>query len=292
MDRLSTLELFVAAAQSESFTKAAQHIGCSPTAASRAIAALEAHLGIALFRRSTRQVALTDKGAAYRDEVQPLLMRLRAAGRAAANTNHVAQGEIHITASTMFGRLHVIPVLTALLNAHAGLSARLLLIDRNVRLIEEGIDVAVRIGPLASSSLKAIKIAEVRPMVVASPDYLARRGTPFVPRDLVQHDLIASTGPRATRQWAFGRTNYASSARLTLTTVEAAIAAAEAGIGIASLLSYQVSGAMNDGRLIEVLGQDRRAALPVHLVFDGDRGGPIARSLFIDAMKAAVQGTI
>ncbi|MCU0892370.1 MAG: LysR family transcriptional regulator [Sandarakinorhabdus sp.] len=288
MDRLSRLELFLALADSGSFTRAAQAAGCSPTAASRAIAALEASLGTSLFRRSTRQVALTDAGAAYRDRLRPLLAELAAAGRATGGEDQPPSGELAITAPTMFGRLHVLPVVADLLAAHPALSVRLLLIDRNVRLIEEGIDVAVRIGPLADSSFKAVRIGSVRPVIVASPPYLARHGVPATAADLKHHHLIATTGPRAATQWRLPGTRTAPAPRLTVTTVEAAVSAAQAGIGLASLLSYQVADALKAGQLIELLPGALPGTLPIHLLFDGRTGGNNGRGLFVGAMKAAL----
>lgn len=287
MDQLSTLALFIATADTLSFTRAAQIVGCSPTTASRAIAGLEAGLGTVLLRRSTRQVALTEAGAAYRDRIRPLLEELRDAGTFAASSAAEPTGALHITAPTVFGRLHVLPVLADLLARHAGLSARMLLIDRNVRLIEEGIDVAVRIGPLADSTLTATGISEVRPAIVASPAYLVRRGRPRTVADLAAHDLIVTAGPRQAVQWTFNRRSVASHPRLTVTTVEAAVAAAEQGLGLASLLSYQVSAPLAQGSLVEVLSDRKRPTLPVSLVFDGRRTASPARAVFIAAIKAA-----
>jgi DNA-binding transcriptional LysR family regulator len=291
MDRLTTLELFLALAQSHSFTRAAQAVGCSPTAASRAIAALEASLGTSLFRRSTRQVGLTDDGIAFRDRIGPALAELQAASRAAASQGQSPSGELHVTAPTMFGRLHVLPVVGRLMADHPDLSVRLLLIDRNVRLVEEGIDVAVRIGALADSSLKAVRIGTVRPVIVASPDYLARHGTPATPADLRHHSLIATTGPRVASQWRLAGMRAGLLPRLTVTTVEAAAAAATAGFGIASLLSYQVAAAIGAGRLLEILPDALPGRLPVHLLFDGRAGSGHGRAQFIAAMKAACAGT-
>jgi DNA-binding transcriptional LysR family regulator len=285
MDRLATLELFLAAADSQSFTKAAQSAGCSPTAASRAIAAHEGSLGFALFRRSTRQVALTDEGAAYRDRIRPLLVELRSAGKVGNQQDDAPKGELHITAPTMFGRMHVVPVVARLLAEYPELSVRLLLIDRNVRLIEEGIDVAVRIGSLPDSNLKAIKIGTVYPVIVASPAYLARRGVPASVADLLDHDLIATSGPRAAAQWKLDKRHRKFKPLLTVTTVDASVAAAEAGIGLASLLSYQVAEALRSGRLIEVLADITQPELPVHLLFDGRLGRSTGRAKFIQAMR-------
>lgn len=288
MDRLATLELFLAVADNQSFTKAAQVAGCSPTAASRAIAALEDSLGFAVLRRSTRHVALTDEGAAYRDRIRPLLADLRSAAKVGGDGDAEPKGELHITAPTMFGRMHVVPIVADLLARCPLLTVRLLLIDRNVRLIEEGIDVAVRIGELPDSGLKAVRVGTVTPVIVASPAYLARRGVPITGADLPKHDLIATTGPRSGIQWKLHGQHRKLTPRLTVTTIDAAVAAAEEGIGLASLLSYQVADALRSGRLVEVLADHKIAALPVHLLFDGRLGQSNGRGLFVQAMKERV----
>jgi DNA-binding transcriptional LysR family regulator len=291
MDRLAALELFLAAADSQSFTKAALSANCSPTAASRAIAALEASLGFALFRRSTRRVALTEEGARYRDRIRPLLIELRSAGKFGGAHDEAPKGELHVTAPTMFGRMHVVPVIARLLADNPELSVRLLLIDRNVRLVEEGVDIAVRIGPLADSSLKAVKIGSVHPVIVASPAYLARRGAPSLVSDLTKHDLISTTGPRQAVQWRLEKRHRRLKPRFTVTTVEGAVAAAEAGVGLASLLSYQVVDALRTGNLIEVLGNITTSSLPVHLLFDGRLNGSNGRAAFIQAMRGVLKMT-
>jgi DNA-binding transcriptional LysR family regulator len=197
-------------------------------------------------------------------------------------------GELHVTAPVTFGRLHVMPVVAALLARHDRLDIALLLLDRNIRLIEEGIDVAVRIGPLADSALHAVRIGAVRQVIVASPGYLARRGVPSMPEDLARHDLIASTGPRGSDEWRFGVRRHDSESsrrRLRVNTVDAALAAAEEGLGIANFLSYQVSEALAAGRLIEVLRPADPELLPVSLLFEAARANAPATRAFIDAMR-------
>ena len=167
----------------------------------------------------------------------------------------------------------------------------MMLVDRNVRIVEEGIDVAVRIGPLASSSLKAVRIGWVRQMLVASPAYLARRGVPQQLSDLTAHDLIGSMGPRVGGEWQFagGRRRIEPRARLVLNTVDGVLAAAEAGLGIANLLSYQLAGAIEAGRLIALLAADQPPPLPVHLLFEPARAGLPSVRQFIAAMTARMR---
>jgi len=166
-----------------------------------------------------------------------------------------------------------------------------MLIDRNVRIVEEGIDVAVRIGALADSSLKAVRIATVRQVLVASPAYLARRGAPSAVADLGGHDVIGMEGPRTTNEWqlASGRWRFEWRPRLIVNTVDGAIAAAEAGQGIANLLSYQVADAIDAGRLIALLAHEAPPPLPVHLLFEPSRAALPSVRLFVDAMKGRMR---
>ena len=286
MDRLLTLEMFVAVASEGGFAAAARKLGSSPPAVTRGIAALEARLGTSLFHRSTRAVALTDAGVAFLEQARRILADLAGAERELRGAEAEPRGQLHLTAPVMFGRLHVLPVVGDLMAQHRELMVRMMLIDRNVRIVEEGIDVAVRIGPLADSTLKAVRIGWVRQMLVASPAYLARRGAPASVADLAEHDLIGAMGPRATTEWQLASTRWRLDPRprLVMNTVDGLLAAAEAGQGIANLLSYQVAEALDEGRLISLLADEQPPALPVHLLFEPSRAGLPAVRLFIAAM--------
>jgi DNA-binding transcriptional LysR family regulator len=288
MDRFAGFEMFVAVAQHGSFNGAARQLGCSAQAVTRGIAALEAHFGLLLFHRTTRAVSLTGEGEALLPRAQRLLEDLGAAERELRGAQVEPSGELHITAPVAFGRLHVVPVVAALLARHDRLDVRLLLIDRNVRMIEEGIDVAVRIGALPDSAMHAVKVGSVHQVIVASPGYLARRGRPEGVRELRRHHLIASTGPRGGNEWRFGSRQDASEGarrRLRVNTVDAALAAAEAGLGLGNFLSYQVAEALAAGRLVEVLPAETPELLPVSLLFEAARGKSPATRAFIEAMR-------
>lgn len=291
MDRLLTLEMFVAVASEGGFAAAARKLGSSPPAVTRGIAALEARLGTTLFHRSTRAVALTDAGTAFLDQARRILAELAGAERELRGAAAEPRGQLHLTAPVMFGRLHVLPVVGDLMAQHRDLMVRMMLIDRNVRIVEEGIDVAVRVGPLADSGLKAVRVGAVRQMLVASPAYLARRGAPATVADLAEHDLIGTMGPRWTSEWQFasGRWRLDAAPRLVVNTVDGVLAAAEAGLGIANLLSYQLAEAVDAGRLISLLADEQPPALPVHLLFEPSRAALPAVRLFIDAMKARLR---
>lgn len=291
MDRLLTLEMFVAVAGEGGFAAAARKLGSSPPAVTRGIAALEARLGTVLFHRSTRAVALTDAGAVFLDQARRILAELAGAERELRGAAAEPRGQLHVTAPVMFGRLHVLPVVGELMAQHSELAVRMMLIDRNVRIVEEGIDVAVRIGALADSGLKAVRIGSVCQMLVASPAYLARRGAPATVAGLSGHDLIGTMGPRWTSEWQFASRRWRLDAppRLVLNTVDGALAAAEAGLGIANLLSYQLAEAIDAGRLIALLAHEAPPPLPVHLLFEPSRAGLPAVRRFIAAMKVQMR---
>lgn len=291
MDRLLTLEMFVAVAGEGGFAAAARKLGSSPPAVTRGIAALEARLGTSLFHRSTRAVALTDAGTAFLGQARRILAELAGAERELRGAAAEPRGQLHLTAPVMFGRLHVLPVVGDLMAQHRDLMVRMMLIDRNVRIVEEGIDVAVRVGPLADSGLKAVRVGAVRQMLVASPAYLARRGAPATVAELAGHDLIGTMGPRWTSEWQFatGRWRLDAPPRLVVNTVDGVLAAAEAGLGIANLLSYQLAEAVDAGRLISLLADEQPPALPVHLLFEPSRAALPAVRLFIDAMKVRLR---
>lgn len=288
MDRFETLTAFVAVADHRGFAAAARTLNVAPPAVTRAVAALERHLGVSLFHRSTRAVSLTDEGAAFLDKARRILTDLREAEQIITGGRSVPRGQLYVTAPVMFGRLHVLPVINDMLARHDGLSARMMLLDRNVRIIEEGIDVAVRIGALTDSALRTVTIGSVRQTIVASPAYLAEYGVPITPSDLVAHRCIAGNGIRVANAWPFGTKGdiiVPLAPRLTLNTIDAAIAAAEAAQGLANVLSYQVAEAISAGRLVPVLADHAPPPVPVNLLYDAGRAAMPAVRTFIEAMR-------
>ena len=287
MDRFAALTTFVAVAERRGFASAGRQLGMSPPAVTRTIAALEDHLGTSLFRRSTRSIALTDEGFAFLDRAREILAQLQEAEREAMGGQSTPRGELHITAPVIFGRLHVLPVVTDLLAEHPDLSVQLMLLDRNIRLVEEGIDVAVRIGELRDSSLRSVALGSVRQTIVASPAYLARRGRPRSPRDLSGHDIIAGENVRAGTHWRFGPKSrgIAVSPRLTLNSIDAQLASVLAGQGLANVLSYQAASGLASGALCSVLEEHAPPPIPIHLLFDASRARMAAVRLFIDGMR-------
>ncbi|MET0569453.1 MAG: LysR family transcriptional regulator [Hyphomicrobiaceae bacterium] len=292
MDRFETLTAFVTVADQRGFAAAARALNVSPPAVTRAVASLERHLGVTLFHRSTRAVSLTDEGAAFLDRARRVLHDLREAEQIVQGGRSVPRGQLYVTAPVVFGRLHVLPTIEALLARHDGLSARMMLLDRNVRIIEEGIDVAVRIGPLTNSALRVVTIGSVQQTIVASPAYLAAHGVPAAPEDLARHHCSGGSGVRVGNAWPFaGRTGSVEIVpRLTINTIDGAIAAAEAGVGLANVLSYQSAEAIASGRLVRVLAEHAPPPMPVSLLYDAGRAAMPAVRVFIDAMRDRARG--
>lgn len=286
MDRLDILRTFVAIADRRSFAEAARHLRMSPAAASRAIAALEDELGVAVFRRTTRSVALTDAGASYLERCRHALTELEDAGRAIRGEAANPHGTLSVTAPVMFGRMHIAPVLADLMRAHPRLKVTLMLTDRNVRVIEEGIDVAVRIGELSDSSLIARQVTQVRHVLVASPAYLAAHPAPRSPAELKMHSIIALDSMTPNGEWRFDASRAKPvriEPRLHTNDVAAAIDAAVRGLGIVRLLSYQVIDHLAAGRLLPVLDDFALEPAPVTLLHSAARQASANVRAFVDA---------
>lgn len=288
MDRLDELRTFVAVADQASFSEAARRMRISPTAASRAVASLEVSLGTTLLQRTTRSVRLTEDGAAYLDRCRVALAELDDAALALRGDGATPGGTLVVTAPVAFGRLHILPIAACLLRAHGALKVELTLIDRVVRLVDEGIDVAVRIGDLSDSALHALKVSEVRRILVASPDYLARRGAPANVPALHDHALISFAELDRALEWRFGpggKPAIRIEPRLVVNSADAVIAAAEDGMGIARVLSYQAIEAIAAGKLVTLLDDMSPPPMPVHLVYQANRRASVNVRAFIDAAR-------
>lgn len=271
MDRLEEWRVFAAVASRRSFVKAAEALGRSPQAITRAVAALETRLKFRLLNRTTRSVSLTDEGERYLERSLRALSEFDALEHA-SEADAPPSGRLSVTAPVLFGQLHVAPVVCAFLDAHPAVDARLLLVDRVVSLADEGIDLGLRIGALPDSALRSRPLGVVRSVLCASPEYLKRAGIPRSPESLSSHTCIAFTGttPIADR-WAFPRSakrehSVAVRSRLVVNTGQAAIDAAVAGLGIARLLSYQIDRLVAAKKLRLLLESFEPPAVPVQLV--------------------------
>lgn len=294
MDRFRELETFLAVAEEGAFNGAARRLRLSPPAVTRLVTGLEERLGVQLFTRTTRRVALTEAGARLREDAQRILAEVEEAETAAAGARAAPRGHLSLTAPLLFGQRFMAPLLRAWLDAHPEMTASALFVDRNVSLLDEGLDVALRIGDLPDSSLAARRVGAVRRMVVAAPDYLARHGRPKTPDDLSRHRLIYASSVDARPAWTFSRGGRRQALRLapalSINTLEAAIAAAEEGWGIARVLSYQVADALVEGRLVALLAEADDALLPIHLLH-AERRRPAAKiRSFIDFAAARLAG--
>ncbi|MCP1550426.1 MULTISPECIES: LysR family transcriptional regulator [Methylorubrum] len=292
MDRLQGMRVFVRVAESGGFAGAGRALAVSPAAVTRAVAALEAMIGARLFIRTTRSVKLTEAGGRYLEDCRRILAEIAEAEATAAGSAATPSGVLTLTAPVQFGRLYVLPVATDYLARHPAVAVRALFLDRIVNLIEEGIDVGVRIGHLADSGLTATRVGSVRRVVCAAPSYLERYGVPQTPRDLRDHAVIGSSNPGALPEWRFGperRSTVNVHPRLVCNTVDAALAAALDGWGIARLLSYQVAAAVAEGRLRILLGEDEEAPVPIHVVSPEGRRAPAKTRAFVDLAAARLR---
>lgn len=285
MDRLQALKLFVAVAEAESFAAGARSVDLSAPSATRGINALETALGAKLLTRTTRRMRLTDVGRAYLDEVREILAQLHAADTAASGAARTPVGQLRITCPHEFGRIYVSPVLTTFLDRYPGVTAQVLMVDRIVNLMEEGFDIAVRIGPLPSSDLTAVRIGQVRRVVCGAPSYFAERGRPRDPTDLHSHRIVSTAIASPSKEWRFGRNGEQAirvNPRLTVSSIAAAIEIARLGWGICRVLSYQVGPDLAVGSLQTVLEDYEPEPLPIHLVHVEGRKAPAKIRTFID----------
>jgi DNA-binding transcriptional LysR family regulator len=269
MDKLRAMHTFVNIVEGGSLTAAADLLGTSAPSVVRMLAALETELGVRLLNRTTRRMSLTDAGREYYERCKRVLAEVEEAEAALSARRAAPKGRLRITAPVMFGRLHVTPIVAQFIAAQPAVEVELLLLDRVVDLVEEGMDAGVRIGHLAESSLVAVHVSETRRVVCAAPAYLKKAGAPKVPRDLSHHRCIGFSGLSA-GEWSFGtqsRERVQIRAVLATNQVDAALDACVRGVGCAQFLAYQVQALLDSGRLKRVLQDHEPAALPIHVVY-------------------------
>ena len=274
------MQAFVAVADEGGFARASRRLSLSPPAVTRAVATLEKRLGAPLFHRTTRQVRLTDAGTRFLADCRRILAELEAAEATAAGEHSELRGQISITAPVLFGRMHIAPILFDFLEAHPRVTARTLFVDRVTDLIDEGIDVAVRIAPLADSSLHAVPAGSVRRVVCGSPSFLAGHGEPRAPADLARYSAVAfSIGGESPEPWTFASgESVRPRSQLLVNSNDVAIAGAVAGHGLARVLSYQIAPQLASGALRLVLEAFEPPPVPVSLVtLEGRRAAPRVR---------------
>jgi DNA-binding transcriptional LysR family regulator len=289
MDKLHLMSVFVSVAEEESFAGGARRLAMSPPAVTRCIAALEARLGVKLLDRTTRYVRVTEAGQRYLEDARRIIAEVEEADDAVIGINAEPKGHLTVTAPVLFGSMYVTPVIVEYLERYPEMKITALFLDRVVNLIEEGVDVGIRIGALPDSSMKALKVASVRPVLCASPGYLKANGTPQHPKELIQHKTIASSIVSPSVEWKFqeknARLTIRTKPRLIVTSFDAAIEAARCGFGIARQMSYQISRHLASGDLKVVLKKFELPPLPIHLLHREDRHKSARVRTFIDLMS-------
>lgn len=276
MDKLDAIAVFAAVCDAKGFAPAARRLGLSPSVVTRLVAGLEEHLGVRLLHRTTRSLHVTEAGARYLDRVRRLLADLEEADEVARSDRAAPRGWLVVTAPVMFGRLHVAPLLRRYMGLYPEVSVELQLDDRNVPVIEEGIDVALRIGTPQDSTLVARRLGETARVTIASPAYLAERGCPEHPDDLASHSTISFQPLHAGREWTFvdrsrpgaiRAFSVAIAPRFATNSGDAAIAFAREGGGLTRALLYQVLPGIRAGELVTVLDGFEPDPSPIHAVF-------------------------
>ncbi len=272
MDRLHAMRTFVEIVDRGSLTAAADAMERSQPAIVRSLAALESHLGIRLLQRTTRRMSLTPEGQDYLMRCRQILADVEEAERTAAQGGTEPRGAVRLTGPVEFGRLHLVPAISTFLEHYPEVQADLLLLDRNVDLVSEGVDLALRIGPLVDSSLVALPCAEVRLVTVASPALLQRLGTPGHPQELTRFPCIRQTNiPRSGQTWSFVEGtkpfHVAIDGRFGVNQVAAAVSACVQGVGIGQFLSYQVQDLVAQGQLQRLFPEYSTQPWPVNLVY-------------------------
>lgn len=301
MDRLEAMSIFVAVVDTGSLAAAARKLGCSPASVTRAVTQLESMAGERLLERTTRRFAVTEAGVRHVSTYRLMLDEL-ACLEARARDRDIS-GNLVITAPELFGRMKVMPVVESFLAAHPRVQARVLLLNRLVDLVGEGVDIAVRLADLPDSSMSAVRVGEVRRLTCAAPSYLAERKLPNGPTDLADHWCIGLNEAGAQELWPYRESATAHrvrsvrvSCRIALNSAGAAIEAAERGMGIVRPLSYQVERQIADGTLVALLPEYEPEPIPVHLVFQPRRfeGGALRSfiTFAVPILRKSVCGTV
>jgi len=296
MDRLESMTVLLVVVEAGSLSAAARRLRTALATVSRKVAELERKLGANLLVRGQRRVELTASGRAYVDAIRPLLDQLREAERTVAGEYDMPQGELAITAPPVFGRRYLLPLLFEFLAAHPKIRARVLLVDHHVDLIDERMDVALRLGPVKDATLVSTRVGSVTRMVCGSPAYFGDHGVPDCPEDLHDHEAIGFQGFSASNGWAFQREGVAFTivppARLTVNSTEGAVEAALAGLGLTRVLSYQIEDQLRAGALQAVLTGFAPRPTPVSLVYSSRARVPLKVRTFIDWVRPRLRSRL
>lgn len=288
IDRLHLMNVFVAVAEEEGFAGAARRLGMSPPAVTRAIATLEQYLGIKLLNRTTRYVRVTEAGQRYLEDAKRVISAADEADESVIGLNAEPRGHIVITASVLFGRLYVISGIVDYMKRYVGMEVSALFVDRVVNMVEEGVDVAIRIGELPDSSYRAIRVGSVRRVMCASPKYLEQYGMPMSPEELTQHQIILASGLNSSPEFKFVKNDDPLTVkvkpRLMVSDNDSAKEAAVGGLGITRLISYQIAPQLSNGTLKIILSEFEPKPVPVHIVHSEGRYSSAKIRTFVDLM--------
>jgi DNA-binding transcriptional LysR family regulator len=286
MDRIESMSVVVSIAEAGSLSAASRKLHMPVPTVSRKLSELEARLKTQLFQRSSRRVSLTDAGRSYVEACRRIIEQVDDAEKEASGEYRAPTGDLTVTSPWGVGHLHLLPLSCEFEKAYPNIALRLLLSDRVLDPVEYGIDIAVRIGPLASSAMIATRIGSVRVVACASPEYLAARGRPKSPADLIDHDCIGVDEKGVPSNWKFAKDGVEVAApirsRLTVSTSEAAVQAAVLGAGITRVMSYKMEAARRTGALVIVLEQFEREPLPAHIVYTERKPMPLKLRVFLD----------
>ena len=286
MDKLQRMAIFLAVIDENGFIGAARKLGISAPGVTRAVGELERQLGVSLLARTTRTLRVTEAGRRYASYCRRILRDMAEADDMVAGLQGSARGQLSVTAPVLFGNRFVTPILADYLHAHREVQATTMFVDRLVNIIDEGIEVAIRIGHLPNSSMQAIKVGTVRRVICAAPHYLGAHGTPHTPADLSQHATVLASAVTPTADWTLYEEGHSSAVklapRLTTSSNDSALSATVAGLGLCCLLSYQVDEALRNGQLQRVLEDFEAPPLPVHLLHREGRHVPGRVRSFLD----------
>lgn len=286
MGRLHLMNVYVAVVEAEGFAAGARKLHMSPPAVTRAVAALEERLGVKLLNRTTRYVRMTEAGQKYYEDAKRVIALADEADDAALGINAEPRGQLTVTASVLFGRLHVMPGIIEYLRRYPAVEVNALFVDRVVNMLEEGVDVAIRIAELPDSSYRALRVGSVRQVLCASPDYLDTHSIPQTPDDLLKHQIILARGLNPDNEMRFLRDGLPQIIKLqpilSVSDNDSAASAAMAGLGITRLLSYQIAEPLQTGRLKIVLSEFESPPVPIHIVHREGRLSSAKVRSFVD----------
>jgi len=290
------MSVYVAVVDAEGFAGGARKLHMSPPAVTRAVAALEERLGVKLLNRTTRYVRMTEAGQKYYEDAKRIIALADEADDAALGINAEPRGQLTVTAPVLFGRMYVMPGIVEYLRRYPAVEVNALFVDRVVNMLEEGVDMAIRIGDLPDSSYRALRVGAVRRVVCASPDYLAARGIPQTPEDLPAHDIILARGVNPANEMRFVRDGQPVTVKLqpllSISDNNSAAYAAMAGLGITRLLSYQIAEPLQTGKLKIVLSEFESPPVPIHILHREGRHSSAKIRSFVDMMAERLRAEL